>query len=268
MNLEIGTLTERLEQLERSNAALERWNGETERRCTASETTYARLNRRLRVACGLGLAGLIVALFASPATRAAAQSGYGATIQALIDKTQYITVADGQMYIRNTNLWIQNGLGATNGNPADPIFGVPVLNGKGNLIVGYNLTRVGFGGTDLRTGSHNLIVGDRQNFSSFGGLVAGTINTITGPYASVSGGDSNTASGFYSSVSGGADCTAMGHHSSVSGGFANQATGFIATVSGGEFNTASGDRSSVSGGFNHNQGGQSVWQGGTLVSGP
>ena len=154
MTHEIGALTERLEQLERSNAALERSNGETQQRCSRAE-------RRGGVMAALALMSLAVALFASPATRAVAQSGYGATIQALIDKTQYITCAGGEMYIRNTNLHVENGTGATNGNPGDPIFGVPVLNGKGNLIIGYNLTRVSFGGTDDRTGSHNLVVGDR-----------------------------------------------------------------------------------------------------------
>jgi hypothetical protein len=189
----------------------------------------------------------MVALFASPASRAVAQSGYGATIQALVDKTQYITVAGGQMYIRGTNLWIQNGLGATNGNPADP-NGPGVTNGLGNLIVGYAELRNSPFIPDVRTGSHNLVLGDFQNYTSYGGMVAGRYNTLAAPYASVSGGSSNTASGIASSVSGGGGNLASAINSSVSGGAVNTAAADSASVSGGEVNTASGNGCSVSGG--------------------
>src|SRR5439155_451995 len=56
-------------------------------------------------------------------------------------KTQYVSIAGGDMFITGTNLNIRNGLGATNGNPADPASLDPAsthVNGKGNLIVGYN----------------------------------------------------------------------------------------------------------------------------------
>jgi hypothetical protein len=262
------------------------------------ETRCARSERRLRALAGLGVASLVVALFASPATRAVAQSGYGATIQALIDKTQYITCAGGEMYIRNTNLHLENGLGATNGYPADPnSLAAAVTNGKGNLIVGYNASRT-FDRPNVRTGSHNLILGDGNNYSSFGGLVAGRVSTTSAPYASVSGGEGNTASDYASSVSGGNSNTAAGYSSSVSGGNSNTATGyssgvsgglsntassFFASVSGGDSNTALGDSSSVSGGrlntasgigssvsggIGHHQAGNGIWQGGTLSSGP
>jgi hypothetical protein len=290
MNHDPELLPERLAQLEQRCTRWEATCNQLQQRCARSE-------RRLRLLGGLGLASLAVALFASPATRAAAQSGYGATINSLINKTQFITVDNGQMYVRGTNLHIENGLGATNGKPADPYDRVnpPVVNGLGNLIVGYNALR---GGGDLRGGSHNLVLGDGSNYSSYGGLVAGSFNTITGPYCSVSGGQANTASSFSSSVSGGFFNTATGASSSVSGGAFNDAKGDYASVSGGDLNhasaffssvsggesntaganfssvsggsqnTASGDYSSVSGGFNHNQGGNTIWQGGTLVSGP
>ena len=54
-----------------------------------------------------------------------------------------------------------------------------------------------------RTGSNNLVVGDEHEFTSYGGLVAGLANTITGTNASVPGGAFNTASGHASSISGG-----------------------------------------------------------------
>ena len=45
---------------------------------------------------------------------------------------------------------------------------------------------------DVRTGSHNLVLGDENNYSSYGGQVAGSDNTISNGYASVSGGSGLT----------------------------------------------------------------------------
>jgi len=136
---------------------------------------------------------------------------------------------------------------------------VHIVNGKdrtdiidpdhtGNLIVGYNESRVPFGETDDRTSSHNIIVGKLNNYSSYGGIVAGFHNTISGVYSSVSGGESNTASGAVSSVSGGYGNTASEEDASVTGGYGNTASAYAASVSGGKGNTASGFYASVSGG--------------------
>ena len=133
------------------------------------------------------------------------------------------------------NVQIVNGSGSTTG----------LVDGLGNLIVGYNELR---GAGDDRSGSHNLVVGKEHNFNSFGGLVAGFSNTLSGSHASVSGGQQNTASGYSSSVSGGTYNTASGNYSSVSGGRFNNASGNYSSVSGGRFNNASGYFSSVSGG--------------------
>ncbi|MCP4135735.1 MAG: hypothetical protein GY754_32505 [bacterium] len=54
-----------------------------------------------------------------------------------------------------------------------------------------------------KSGSHNIIVGSNHNYSSYGGLVVGYYNTISGRYSSVSGGYYNQATGWHSSVSGG-----------------------------------------------------------------
>jgi hypothetical protein len=67
-------------------------------------------------------------------------------------------------------------------------------NGLGNLIVGYNEPRPG-GFENIRTGSHNVVVGRWHNFSRFGGLVVGHSNTISGDFAVVSGGYLNKARG-------------------------------------------------------------------------
>ena len=147
--------------------------------------------------------------------------------------------------IARANVQIVDGTGATGST-----------SGLGNLVIGYNALGNSRGAGDVRTGSHNLILGDRNNYSSFGGLVVGTDNIISGQYASVSGGVNNKASGDYASVSGGYYNTASGFSSSVSGGAANTASGFYASVSGGEFNVANGDAASVSGGYSNTASGQ------------
>jgi len=133
-------------------------------------------------------------------------SALAARIAALEAKLNGLTRSGNDFIITNANLYIQSGSGYTYGT----------INGKGNLIIGYNESRGGL--SDVRTGSHNLIVGNQQNYSSYGGMVVGQINTISAPYSSVSGGYLNTASGEGSSVSGGSTNTASSWYSSVSGG--------------------------------------------------
>jgi hypothetical protein len=151
------------------------------------------------------------------------------------------------------NIHIRSGGGATDAT----------VNGLGNLIVGYNEESPP-GGTENRTGSHNLVVGLEHSYSSFGGLVAGRNNTVSGPNATVSGGRFNTASGTRASVSAGQFNTASGIHSSVSGGEGNTASNSGASVSGGEGNEASGDVASVSGGNARSALGQWDWMAGGL----
>jgi hypothetical protein len=136
------------------------------------------------------------------------------------------------------NVQIVNGEGKT-----------ATVNGEGNLVVGYDENPgTERGEPGVQTGSHNVILGEEQEFTSYGGLVVGEGNSITGRFASVSGGTFNTASGEESSVSGGADNVASAHAASVSGGWTNTASADTSSVSGGYKNTASGERASVSGG--------------------
>ena len=116
-----------------------------------------------------------------------------------------VTRVGNNITFSGMNVHIVDGTGDTGGTG----------NGLGNLIVGYNELR---GSGDVRTGSHNIVIGSHNNFSSYGGLVAGYQNTMSAAYASVSGGYNNTASGMYSSVSGGSVNTASDYYSSVSGG--------------------------------------------------
>src|SRR5262249_23459141 len=166
-----------------------------------------------------------------------------------------------EVVISGANLRIVNGLGSTE-----------TTNGLGNLIVGYNELRNDPGSADVRTGylrallapdllsgahnwaadvrtgSHNIVMGSQNNFSSYGGLVVGLVNDISGAFASVKGGIFNIASGELASVSGGNGNMGEGGGSSISGGQVNAASGVLASVSGGSQNTASGNFSSVSGG--------------------
>jgi hypothetical protein len=176
------------------------------------------------------------ALYYTKAEVNALVSDLQAQIAALQSLLQGLTRSGGDFIFTNANLYIQSGSGATNG----------VVNGKGNLIIGYNELRES---GNVRTGSHNLIVGTRHNFSSYGGMVIGYSNTISGYYSSVSGGTSNTANGMHSSVSGGLSNNASGEYSAVSGGANNNASFYYSSVSGGNFNTASASASSVSGGY-------------------
>ena len=136
-----------------------------------------------------------------------------------------------EVVMTGANLRLVNGLGSTTCTDAEgePILDCP--NGLGNLIVGYNERREF--GANVRTGSHNVVVGPFHHFSRVGGVVVGDFNEISGDFAVVSGGQRNTASGDWSAVSGGVSNTASGGDAVVSGGFINTASGFATAVSGG-----------------------------------
>ena len=153
--------------------------------------------------------------------------------------------AHNLVQFRGVNVQIVNGLGTT-----------PTTNGAGNLIIGYNeddgnargtCTVSGpvssfeefctaAGGTFTRSlnGSHNLVVGLANGYSSYGGIVVGNENLISAAFANVSAGIDNTASGGFSSVLGGEGNTASGDSSTVSGGFGNTASSGHGSVSGGQ----------------------------------
>jgi hypothetical protein len=191
------------------------------------------------------------------------------------------------IFFDGVNVHVRSGSGATNGDTGSG----PSVNGLGNIIVGYDEARTV---DSNKTGSHNLVVGPQNNYSSYGGLVAGVRNWAFGPNTSVSGGFNNAAAGEFSSVSGGEANRAFQTSSSISGGFNNEArgefssvsggvgneandvassvsggegntaSGYISSVSGGEGNTASGDYSSVSGGNGRTASGNHDWVAGSL----
>lgn len=110
----------------------------------------------------------------------------------------YVEVKTGDMngvrgphlVFRGVNVHVQSGTGAT----AD------ATSGLGNLVIGYNEQA---SPEQLRLGAHNLVGGSQNGFSSYGGLVFGVANKVTGTYGAVVGGENNTASGISSSVLGG-----------------------------------------------------------------
>lgn len=140
------------------------------------------------------------------------------------------------------------------------------INGEGNLVIGYDEDSGkgrGSGKPGAQTGSHDLILGEEQEFSSYGGILAGDVNTISAPFASVSGGLGNNAIGPDASVTGGIYSTASGQEASVSGGDGNTASEEFASVSGGSFNHAEANAASVTGGAqNHASGTNSSVSGG------
>ncbi len=147
---------------------------------------------------------------------------------ALRRKTAPLSLSGHDLTITGVNVHIVSGSGRTDDGTVegtdyeDPKTGnvttIPLnkhLTGLGNLIIGYD-AKGSFRG-DVRTGSHNLVLGDANNYSSYGGLITGVDNSTSGPYASVSG-EENVASGSASSISGGFSNVASGPHTSVSGG--------------------------------------------------
>jgi hypothetical protein len=234
-------------------------------RLDALEQQMHTVTRRLRWWRGLagGLLVLAVLTWALPAGQAkdnpsdGGEQGLEQRVSALEDLLKHFSRDGNKVFITGANLHLVNGLGQTAcGSEEEPIPDCP--NGLGNLIVGYNELREPpppEEGTDnngenlnIRTGSHNVVVGSQHNFSRFGGLVVGFQNEISGDFAVVSGGVENTASGFGAAVSGGRFSTASGDRASVSGGSGNEASGDLSSVSDGANNEASGDRASVSGG--------------------
>lgn len=201
----------------------------------------------------------VAALEAAGAAQQQVNAGQASQITALNTrllvvegKTAPISVSATTYAITGRNVFILDGSGATDGGT-----------GLGNLTIGYNGLR-GFGSTNVRTGTHNLVLGDRNNYSSYGGLVAGEFNAISNEYATITAGFNNVASGRRAAVSGGSYNEATNTGASVSGGSFGLAVGISATVSGGFLNRAEGDVATVGGGELRVAPGEKNWVAGGL----
>ncbi len=219
-------------------------------RMNHTETRMKRAETRLKTVYALAFIAVVAAFSLGTAKDSIAQ-GYGVTLAQLATrmtavetKTAFITTDGnatdgGNMYITNANLHVRSGSGATNGR----------VNGRGNLIIGYNEV-FGTAG-DERTGSHNLVIGRAHDYTSYGGIVAGLRNRITAESASVLGGQENEATGMQAVVINGIQNDASGVASTVLSGLSNTATNTDSTVIGGNANSARGEASVVGGGNNN-----------------
>jgi hypothetical protein len=225
------TVEERLAALEQSKQALEE-------RVVDLEHARARSERRLRWWRGTAGLLLLAGVAIGPPQKGEAQGTMlDQRVAVLEGKLARVNVVNNgrDIVIDGANVYIVNGQGDTQ-----------TANGFGNLILGYNEAQPA--GQNFRTGSHNLILGQQNNFTSFGGIVGGVQNLISGPFAHVLTGYQNGASQFYSFVATGNLNNAAAAHAAVTGGQLNTATGLYSSVTGGQTNTASNEYSSVNGG--------------------
>ena len=170
----------------------------------------------------------------------------------LQDRTQFISIETNDIeglsgphvLIEGANLHVRSGSGSTDDGGS--------TTGLGNLVIGYN--ELGGLSPADRDGAHNLVLGSENAFTNIAGMVAGTNNSISGPFASVLGGSFNSATGDHATILGGGGATgnldniASGEYSTISGGFRNRAVGNQSSINGGSQNEASGFLSSILGG--------------------
>jgi len=179
-----------------------------------------RCEQRQRIQGGLLLATLMLGAFF--ATRPVAISQTSSQLQAEITA---LTNGYPATFLTGCNVWVQSGQGKTN----DASLG-NYLSGLGNVIIGYY--EKGNMNGDRGNGSHNLIVGSKNSYSSYGGALFGSINTLTATasFSSVTGGWNNVARFACASVSGCESNTASGDGASVSGSSLNTAYGEVSSV--------------------------------------
>jgi hypothetical protein len=159
---------------------------------------------------------------------------------------------------RGANIHIESGSGATDDHAGT--YGTATT-GLGNLIIGYDEVAFTTPNSYTRTGSNNLIVGDYHQFSSYGGVIFGTSNTLSGGYAVVLGGGSNRAYGFGSAIVAGVNNitgtnplgTGNGDYCVILGGNQNFAKGTVNVLVGGVQNEtdSGGYESVILGGYNN-----------------
>ena len=205
----------------------------SDRDCPLSTSPFINSKPAIIIFSFLTLLGSL--LFWSPnahATSCPALESRLQALEALTSQMQLVQIDGHWAYVfglpnQGVNVYIQNGSGNT--VDEDDM-------GLGNLIIGYNEPRGA--GANARTGSHNLIVGTNQNYTSYGGAVFGEYNSITAPFSTVLGGYQNIASGDVSSVVGGAQNEASELHATVVGGTRNTASGMASVALAGMGNEA------------------------------
>lgn len=138
------------------------------------------------------------------------------------------------LVVTGANLQVVNGTGYTD-----------TTNGLGNVIVGYNEML----GCE-HSGSHNVIIGMNQAYSSFSGLTAGYSNQILDQGA-VAFGLQNIAAEDFSTILGGVNNTASSVYSTVCGGADNSANAGYSVICGGQLNVTSANYGAIGGGYDN-----------------
>lgn len=149
-------------------------------------------------------------------------------LRELEEKTAAIEVSnDGrELTFNGVNVHIVDDTGST-------ICSSDGCNGLGNLIIGYDEVD----SDTQKSGSHNLVMGTQNSYTSAGGIVTGERNGIHGQYAVVTGGDSNMALGYSAFIATGSDNLVTGNHNAILGGSDNKNQGFWSSILGGVGNT-------------------------------
>jgi hypothetical protein len=177
---------------------LETQMADLQNKVTALTTSNASLLTQLQAAANeIGLLqGRVTTLEANPG------GGGGGSLASLakyvtVDPNPINGVKGPHVIFTGVNVHIRSGSGSTEDRNQN---GISTPTGLGNLIIGYNEGPVSSGtssGLDFmgagRTGSHNLVGGVRNAFTSVGGFVFGQGNWIAREYAAVSGGLNNIA---------------------------------------------------------------------------
>jgi hypothetical protein len=175
----------------------------------------------------------------------------GNSVQALVpfvsvDPNPELGVAGPNIVITGANVHIVNGMGPT------PVSATPIINGLGNLVVGYNEWEAGAVPSPSRGGSHNVVIGRCHQFpaTGFGNLICGENNTAKGEEGFVAG-YFNTTTALYTSILGGRNNQTTASYSSVVSGASNQANSDGAVVLGGCYNQENAAYSITLGGYNN-----------------
>ena len=164
--------------------------------------------------------------------------------------SDHVSLDDNQtLLISGVNLQVVNGTGSTS-----------AVNGLGNFIVGYNESD---SLTTERGGSHNLVMGRWNQYSSFSGIAHGLRNSVLNDESAVIAGSNNVVIGVRSAVFGGDRNTASGNKVVAIGGAQNEAKGSVTVAMGGENNEVDGSACIALGGLDNSAlGGHDVLVGG------
>ncbi len=150
--------------------------------------------------------------------------------------------------IISANLGIEDGLGGafsiSESKYGQLLRAQEPVNGLGNLIIGYN-------SNGSITGSHNLIMGDSNNASSFGAIVSGLYNSSSAPFSTVLNGFQNNSISLCSTILGGQGNNSTGNFSLIADGVNNVANGAYSSVVDGYTCTADDIGGAILGGYNY-----------------